>query len=141
MVGEHYGNRVPTEPLTKGSDTWYIDQMAVSVQIAKHENSIKVVKIPRSSLVDRIDRVFSHTWPSKLEHSALLNKTDAHLFMPAFDQTVWPETYNLITRMFRDEYVNSVLICWFESVSEVVRVLFDQRYIDNQIIVKRIHYP
>jgi hypothetical protein len=138
---KHYGKRVPTEPLTKGSDTWYMDQLAVSVQIAKHKNSIQVVKMPRASRVDRIDRSFQHTWPSKLEHSALLNKTDAHLFMPAFDQKIWPEMYNLMTRLLRDEDANAVLIYWFERVSERIRVLLDQSYLGNQIITKRSHYP
>ena len=121
----HSDTRIPaaSERPGDGGETLRasVGQLAVSVQLAKYEKSLNRINRPR---MPSKNKMCNHTRISHLEHSALLNIMDAQLFMPSGGDSIYPaggtdtaraEIYNLITRVFRDEWVSSVLGCWLEQ--------------------------
>ena len=98
---KYHGKGISTESVKKGSnDEWYKDQIVISVQI--HKSGMKLYKIPRRRLIDRVDRAAMFTWNNYKSH------VDAHVFLPSYKGFAWSKTKTLISNIFTQNTTNTL---------------------------------
>lgn len=119
---------VALRPVHKGDNVgWYLDQMMISILIAKwiNERGAKTVKfIPRDVGVDRIDRA---GWG--YSQNDIADKVDAHLLLEAHIPGVWVRITPLLRLMYGDM---SQRYLWCVDYYEEFQKLFLVKYRSKQ---------
>jgi hypothetical protein len=106
-LSDHDFDRLPRSPIMKGeNDQWYMDQRILSLRL--NLSLVPVSKIPRKTSEDRIDRIYSETWPSQLSSAELEQKVDLHAWLPSSSGEGYDELKQFVHNRF-DAYDVSIL--------------------------------